>query len=88
MLGDYRDPIDIDSIEEGDNLIIDLDDDCYWEQAEGEVKTITEYENGTRLTMRGTKGHTCRLEDRGYELAFTGAARGANNLSVKNIYRR
>lgn len=92
MKGDRLYVADLREVEKDTHIIVDLHDDCYWEQAEGYVDYVTEYDDGsTTVGMHGLRGHQCRLKipsDGRQRMTFTGQARGARNLPVDAVYER
>ena len=87
----YRDPLTVEEIRnlnEGDYIIVDLDDECYWQQGEGEVEYVTTYDDG-RVHV-GIK-YASKLKvpaDGRRKMRFNGRATGATNLEVTNVYER
>jgi hypothetical protein len=93
MLG--RDPLTADeirNIDEDSYLIIDLHEDEYWEQGEGRVEFVKEYDSGeVHIGISGSWSHSSRLRvpaDARKSLKFDGAANGANGLRVDAVYHR
>lgn len=83
---------EIRNVEEGDYLVVDLREDEYWEQGEGRVEFVTEYDSGVvHVGILGSSGHTSRLKvpaDARTGLEFDGVADGANGLRVDGVYEK
>lgn len=90
MVRERLTPSELREINKGEHLLIDLHEDCYWEQAEGTVTFVKEYVGSVHVGLKGLRGHSCRLKipnDARAGMKFTGAAQGANNLRVDTVYR-
>jgi len=89
MIGE---PLTIDavrSIERGDYLVVELDDECYWQQSEGRVSSVTEWDDGSMSIKHSNGRGTLKVPADGRKkMKVNGAARGARNLPVKGVYVR
>lgn len=91
--GDSLPISEIRNLEEGDYIVAELHEDEYWMQGEGRIESVHTNEDGSmRVRVRSNDGrHVNTLKvpaDGRRPLRFNGAARGAHNLHVTDLYLR
>lgn len=78
---------EIRELEEGDYIVAKLHDDEYWEQGEGRVQYVKEWDNGNiHVVFDG--GRLKVPADARQGIRLSGEARGASNLRVKSVHRK
>lgn len=92
MQREYLGVDELRNLESGTYLIVELHDDEYWQQGEGTVEYVTEYDDGrVHIGVKGRRGHPNKLKipaDGRRRMRYNGAASGAHNLRVDGVRSR
>jgi hypothetical protein len=85
-----RQPLDTDeisdSIEADDYIIVDLDDDHYWAQAEGRVRHVVDRDDTTIIHI--SSDSKLYVNEADGDMRFDGAPAGATDLRVDGVYKK